>query len=260
MKISSGEHVCFECYDAQSTPSLLYYSEKPTPIYYGKHPLKYGVELEFDYPNSSIFFAAATEFFREHISTREVYYKRDGSLSNGFEAVSMPMDFKYITNSGIDTAIDGLMTKLPSTNSGNTAGMHVHMSKAAFTSIQLYKFLKFFQDYIDFVSQVAKRTPNNYCGGFSERMTKLAKAKTGTQKYTIINLSHPHTIEVRIFKGVRSGVEFLKCIEFLDCLFNLCLITSLQKTITSSALRDYAFENKRMYPNFCAALGQITLS
>jgi hypothetical protein len=253
-KLRNGrDFCCHECYAQQEVPPLMYYSTKPAYTFYGKNELKYGIELEMDFPRDD--YANALKIMRSHFPVEQVFYKADGSLGNGFEAVTMPMDYDYLMSLPWNEIIAKIKAICPSLNTGTSAGNHIHMSKAAFTSLQLYKFLEFFNKYTEFVEHISGRMAGNYCNKFSPiyreghcRVKYYAKTKNGTTKFTMVNLSHPNTVEVRLFKGIQTGIELLRYIQFLDALFNLCRRVSLREDLSPQMLKEYVKQHQGVYP------------
>ena len=250
---SGGQVICATCYELAPVPKILSYSLKPVYTMYGKHPLKYGAEIECDF-SRDVSAETAIKLFRSFASTREVFYKHDGSLGNGFEAVTMPMDFHYMHSHSFPKALDSVAEEYKSSfynlsGGRSKAGLHIHMTKDAFTSLHLYKFIEFFNMHSSFVEQIAGRSANSFCQKFRGKSIDYAREKSGTEKYTIINLSHDKTIEVRIFSAATSSTNFLLKLEFLDALFNATNRLSLKEPLTPPEFRNYVESKRGIYPN-----------
>jgi hypothetical protein len=222
---------------------------------YGSNSLKYGAEIELEFSDSAAHSTART-ILKKHVPVSEMYYKHDGSLSTGFEAVTMPMDFDYFMGCGIGAAIDEMASTLGHkfrNNCVDSAGLHIHMSKKAFTSLQLLKFLDFFNEYTEFVEVIARRKAKDYCKKFTDyrgvNLRKMAKDKGGTEKYTMVNLRPEYTIEIRIFKGVWTSDQLFYSLQFLDALFNLTRISTLKSPPTPDLLIAYVSKHKKIYPH-----------
>jgi hypothetical protein len=165
------------------------------------------------------------------------------------------MDFDYMKKIGIDEVIDAINAEYRHkfmNRTRNKAGLHIHMSKEAFTTLHLYKFISFFNTHTDFIELIAGRQMDGYCRKFEahgqgERHIKnFSKRKSGTHKYTMINLAPQHTVEVRVFAGVRSGHDFFVALEFLDALYYFTQQKSLKFDKTPEAFKSWvAGEGKR---------------
>lgn len=151
-----------------------------------------------------------------------VILKEDGSLSNGFEIVTAPstLDFHlhawdkfFEPNTGAWKHLKGFTT--------NTAGMHVHMSRAAFTPLVLSKMLVFYNsaNNRNFIERIAGRG--------MESLSRWAKLKPNIDlkvcknpdydRYSACNLStkDEKTVEIRIFRSNVSRLGFFKNLEFV---------------------------------------------
>ena len=85
---------CQSCYERHEKRYIHDYSYKPEPIFYGDTNRYFGVELEIDNggendDNAKIIFDIAN---REN---PHIYIKHDGSIDEGMELVSHPMDLNY---------------------------------------------------------------------------------------------------------------------------------------------------------------------
>jgi L-rhamnose mutarotase len=166
-----------------------------------------------------------------------LYFKTDGSLDNGFEIVTHPMTISYIKKHKNIWA--SILNELRSNNyrsyDTRTCGMHIHISKNAFTTWHLYRFMKFFVDNADFVTKISQRKIENldrwaaltdkpsdsYKEYTEDRLMYKAKKKYGNDKrYLAVNLQNPKSVEVRIFRGTLNDSSFFKNIEFVQALYD----------------------------------------
>jgi hypothetical protein len=207
--------------------------------------------------NKRLAAGAVKEFFPE------CDIKRDGSLNsmyggrtydNGIECVWQPMTWEYIKQSY--SQFQKMFAKLtPYLHKDMAAaGMHIHLSKKAFTPLHFLKFSVFFytlekENLIKFISD---RTFNGYARkqsrpvrtGFSPThfaqglALKEAYYKKGipfdavrAERYDLINTTNAHTYEVRIFKGARTFEEFITRVEFTHSVFEYTRITP-NKSVT----------------------------
>ena len=171
------------------------------------------------------------------IDCEELYFKRDGSLDDGFEIVSHPMTISYIkqNKSKWSNMLHELRSSGYRSYDTSTCGMHIHISKNAFTTWHLYRFMKFFVDNSDFVTKISQRkvdnldkwaalTDNPREGGkeyTQESLMYKAKKKRGNiKRYLAVNLQNDNSVEIRIFRGTLNDSSFFKNIEFVQALFD----------------------------------------
>jgi hypothetical protein len=236
----AGEHhdddvyFCVSCVETRRSIHEYYY--KPSKIYFHKgkkegkvtnQALHFGFELEVECRYSAIGQQAMAELIKEKFGSDYVYIVHDGSIDHGIEVVSHPFTWEEFRE---QTHWDDLLLFLRKKNwkaNRPKVGFHVHMTKAAFTSFHLFKFLKFFYDEQNrkFMNIVAQRQPNSY-SVFSEadRKNVIANAKDKANRdnthYNAVNLNNKTTVEVRMFRGTLEPLLFNKNIEFLKAAFN----------------------------------------
>lgn len=174
-----------------------------------------------------------------------LYNKRDGSVDNGFEVVSHPMTFDFFKQ----TKWGALFKDVNPSTSNRCCGMHIHMSKGAFSQAHLYKFMAFMNDNISFTEKIAERSENNY----TKRMQKStllskASAKSFYERYEAVNLTNEKTVEVRIFRGATKASQFKKNVEFVVALYEFTKKFSL-KNCNLENFKDYVAKNSEEYPN-----------
>ncbi len=274
--------ICQGCYEEtqeDDNDCIRNYRYKPEPNFkrdmkterlhrYDK--LYYGIELEVE-SNGESDFQDTTEAINNILP--DVYFKRDNSLNDGFELVTHPMTYPYI----IDTKNswkkmlkifkkDGFL----SFDKG-TCGIHIHMSKYAFTTFHLFKFLKMFylpenQEQLYIIAQRSKKSTKGCCQwGHSGTETRnisnrkyMAKYKAWDGRYTAVNLENSDTIEIRIFRGTLDEASFFKNIEFCEAMFKFTRDTKL-KDVTWNKFGEYVIKNKSHYRNLHAFMERKNL-
>ena len=78
---SRGRHSCYR--------GIHNYAHKPNPIFHGKAPYYFGIELEVEQTDSDLSIDSGVTVVENTLGKR-AYMKEDGSLSNGFEIVTHP--------------------------------------------------------------------------------------------------------------------------------------------------------------------------
>ena len=257
-----GMGVCYECYE-KNTP-ILAYNYKPKFVFHNTHiegklrddTLCMGFELEVERAKSNISRVGMADIIKDRYGLEHFYVAHDGSLENGIEIVSQPFTWSYFKNN-VDLWDDLLLfirSKGWSADSPRV-GFHVHMSKSAFTSVHLYKFMEFIYEpaHTDFIKKIAGRNGNRYAQ-FNEhdyvKLPAVAKTKRNVSSgdhYHAVNLTSPHTVECRIFKGSLEPLIFYKNIEFLVALYKFTGQQSL-KDISVEDFCDFIRLHRRKYP------------
>ena len=211
----------------------------------------YGVELEVEKRSN----ATSDTAFKIHTSFKYddigqfALLKSDGSLSNGFEIVTAPGTLnahkkywdKFFKSDGIK--------EVKSWNT-DTTGMHIHISRTALTQLQIGKILVFINDNKneEFVNHIAGRNSDQWA---KKSHKKIIDCVESSEKYSAVNTSHRHTIELRIFKGNLAKHGFFRVLEFVDALVHFAKRTSLTKLSYTDFINYMERPNVRsQYPNF----------
>jgi hypothetical protein len=202
----------------------------------------FGIELEVERKNSN---GLKHKYMAGMIQHEHWYFKTDGSLTDGFEIVTHPMTFNYIQQSE-KTFTDSLKLLVENgynSYDANTCGMHIHISKANFTTWHLYRFLKFFVENKEFIVSISQRKMEklkkwaNIEDDSDSSLIYKAKKKDGNnERYVAINLKNTATIEIRIFRGTLNINSFMKNIEFAHALF---MYTKENKDVTLEGFKMY---------------------
>lgn len=213
-----------------------------------------GVELEVEKVRDEIDRAAvqllnAGDFF---------ILKYDGSLSDGVEIVTSPMSRDWLATNRprIDTLLNTLHSGGFDTCNRygeHTAGMHVHLSRSAFTTLHLYKFMRFIYQNRQFTTLISGRN-----GAQLDRWASLhegprnwvrkAKFRSNDEsnRYRAVNLATASTAEVRIFRSTLRPDSFWKNINFVLAAYDFTAQHSMQQ-VTESAFRQFVAARKRQY-------------
>ena len=211
----------------------------------------FGIELEVEKMEKS---ETTRGDMAQKIENKAWYFKNDGSLNNGFEIVTHPLTFSYIKHSAKDfeSALNELSNNAYNSYNANTCGMHIHISKKAFGTWQLYKFMKFFAENVPFIVAISQRKmeklvqwANIEDNDDNTLMYKAKKKEGNSARYVAINLQNYSTIEVRIFRGTLNFQSFMKNIEFVHALY---MFTKESKIITLDSFKEY-ISNSCEYSN-----------
>lgn len=217
--------------------------ETPNCLYYGtevemEYPVEYGSDRNGDRIaiNTSSKEAAAEELL-DWWGNDEIYLKADGSLENGFEVVTHPFTWSHYLKNRDKWSDFLLYAQTVGLTAPQSTGLHIHMSKDAFTYLHLYKFVDFFYKTTtrSLMLGIAERSNNRFARfdkNDRENLVKVSKDKKNSScnRYSAINLmggleeegygNHPaKTVEARIFKGTLEPYSFHKNFEFLQSLY-----------------------------------------
>ena len=218
-----------------------------------------GIELEIDRCNER--YGPMTSNTAAHTQGLSLmpdwcYAKYDSSIQHGFEIVTQPMSVNWVTMN-IHTLVDkfGEWREL-GYRSGDvgTCGMHVHMSKIAFTHAHLYKFMYLVYAHPSFSLLLSQRTMASFerwAFPFSEKSEFLARAKTKLQgarnRHDAVNISTKPTVELRIFAGTLNPLTFNKNLDVTLAMYRFSQDTSLH-AINVSKFVEYVYSNRSLYP------------
>jgi hypothetical protein len=180
-------------------------------------PLFYGVELEVESMDNSM--TDGMNIIKESLGDL-VYFKADGSLDRGYEAVTFPFSFNYYSE-----AFDfGFLPKLQELGyrswSAGTCGLHVHISRTGFASSgHVWKFAQLILSNPYAWGKLAGRTSSRWASFDLETnsVMKVLKGEQFPQRYCAVNLSNTDTVEVRIFRGSLNERRVRSAIESVDC-------------------------------------------
>ncbi len=202
------------------------------------------------------------------------YCKYDGSIRSGFEVVSHPATFNAFRNMDLHDAIFKHNDKFKSFRTG-TCGMHIHISRNAFSHAQLHKFILMINEYKALTHLVSQRRNiseydewANFSGNLLEdskyeSARKIKRMKRNKDKYDegfnyqanvftgsryqVVNLQNPHTIEIRSFKGNISEIGFRKNLDFIESMFYFCKDASLKDGLNVNKYVDFVRRDRKTY-------------
>jgi len=269
MKIYSSNPVCIQCnIKVGGVVDKQKHDYKPKIItYHGTDPdnLFLGVENEVTLRDSrgNYNHRAVTPTMSRILAEfpqNYLYIKHDGSIggeqhgSVGFEIVFSPHSFKEFKTSSWGS----LFT--PEIQRDTTCGMHIHLSKKAFTTYHLYKFLNFLYSNQNFVQEVGERKFTQYClGNSKECVTRDAKIKYWPDKgphdkyrRQMVNLCNPHTVELRFFANAASEETLFKNVEFVHALFKFTKDVGASESKSVSDFITFVKDNDKHYDNLTA--------
>jgi len=236
------------------------YTFKPSPIFHGqsKNGLWYGLEIEISTDGDNDQLVNNLNDLYKAFPEELLYAKSDSSVENGFEIVTNPLSFEYIkklaSNSKKNelaynwaTLFDGVYKK------SDSCGMHVHMSRAAFTDLQLFKFITFFQRNEKFLFKLAGRGYNGFASKIRTPTTTVVKRNQSDGRHSFINVADV-TVEVRLFAGITSEEELLRNVELLEAIFQYTSSHSIVDTKNKKKFIEFINQYGKRYENLIESL------
>jgi hypothetical protein len=215
-----------------------------------KDKLRFGVELEVEGYESD---EQAAEYIRQHLPATYCTLKRDGSLGDaGVEIVTRPDSIAVHKRMFGALFADSPGRALSSWTNGR-CGMHVHVSKAALSQLQIGKMLCFLNEpaAVNFISKIAGRRPCHWCKVHKKKLSDVRKER---DRYTALNVTNNHTVEVRIFKGTLAEAGFMKNLEFVQALVEFTAPASRSISQATSHRAFCEWLPKKDYPHLYAFL------
>lgn len=202
---------CYECRRA-TTALIRSYSFRPIPVF-AKVDAEGNTVRQSEADPKTVYMGfeleVNTAYDRNPVAQRllkatgkRVYLKEDSSIGTGFEIVTHPATLDwYMANFPWQTIRD--MRSDGSMTAGPSCGLHVHVSRSAFSSAShQYRWFLFFYRNQQIMNLLAGR--ESHWAEFNPTQRSLFKeiaqgAHPGTQRYAAINTNPSETFEVRLF-------------------------------------------------------------
>jgi hypothetical protein len=204
-------------YNSETNSGLGYLTPKVHELENPKNIPYMGIELEVERADPTC--AHAMQSVLETLGWDYIVLQPDGSLRGtfAFEIITAPASLKFHQEKW-----DKFLSKQPASKFGlkswesGRCGMHVHISRKAFTGLHLAKFLYFINSDVNrlFISKLAGRGSVRYAlrtrGSLRDNLYRVGNI----HKYSFVNTSKKDTVELRIFRGNLSKLGFMKNLEF----------------------------------------------
>ena len=209
---------CPDCYESPGD-GIHSYDYKPAPSFVGEGSRYFGVELEVESIGKDAFSIPRDDEYSN------VYYKHDGSLSNGYEIVTHPHTLdafyeSYENKTGLFGVIDALQGKAKSHDVA-TCGMHIHITKPS--RLTTAKVMSFVYSNHAMFEVLCRRKCNSYCS--SKDIPEVDKTSrrllTGGDRYGAM-ADRGNTIEFRLPKGTLKASTVIATIEIADAIVKYC--------------------------------------
>lgn len=187
--------------------------------------LYYGSELEFLFDvNTRREYQALVDSIIETVGNESILV-HDGSFRDygcGAEIVTVPMGFKESLDFARKLFSSPAAEKL---RKAPLTGMHVHVSKKAFSLLQQTKISKLVYNNPAFFLSVTKKDNERYCS-YSLCSVKETARFYYSNKYVAVNFSNPNTIEFRFFTVPLTYTGYKERLFFIKAILDFCTSAS----------------------------------
>lgn len=258
VKSINGAPYCLSCY-SEVAGKIHNHSYRINPVTLGKGPIWFGIELEVENTGSKSTPKMAQSVY-ETLGQDFIICKRDGSLSNGFEIVTVPASLEEHKKKWKPFFQKNFQTKGMKSYSMGTCGMHVHVSKKTIPGEAQKKIsvLVNAPKNRPLIEAVARRYNNNYA---KIQPRTLSHNFSGEDKYHAVNLrASPETLELRLFSGTLFENSFFRSLEFAEAVTHFCLNPELTDAdllkpqpffgfVRDAESPVWGVPNKILYPN-----------
>ena len=270
-----GEFLCETCVPQIDESEVRPWNWRPESFIYHPaipsnplKPLYIGMELEFQWSGWEDDGVDWIEKMNRDYSGM-LYFKHDSSVDEGFELVTHPMEpdyaLKYFPWDELNEAIDaGAWARHAST------GIHIHIDRGAFSTAQLWKFLKLHDQQRELCGIVGGRGCNTTYADWdtgNEAITenafhiarKKGQAFSGAARYVPINLKNEDTIELRYMEGTLIAEEVKKNIQWVQALYDFTdhiSVEDIKNGVLAAPgfMLGWVIENREIYPSLAGYL------
>lgn len=268
------------------------YNYKPEPVFHGtdKHGLFIGIELEIESPDGNSKQSKDANAYAHQeleLGHNYAYMKQDGSLDTGFEIVTYPFSYDFITSdkfkpflSALDTLRedhgmrswdivrrDSMRRDSNSMGLVPANGLHLHVSRAGFKNgLHIHKFLYLIYSNVEGMVKFAGRVNPRYAtfqdvwsfDDYGKPYRDLnAKSKQNNNnegvRHSAVNMNNKDTIELRWFRGTLNPKSVLARIELAHSAVEYTRTIDSHSIIggalTWEGYKQYAKDNIDKYPN-----------
>lgn len=141
-----------------------------------------------------------------------------------------------------------------------TCGFHVHVSREGMSALQIARIVLFVNHKNNkmFIQKVAGRGSDKYCRYFDKEPKDAIGVhhKNDDNRRQAVNLTNPHTIEFRMFRGTVNPKHIIRNMEFCDAICDFCYPASrsLADIETTQPFLDFVFARSKRWPLLAAWL------
>jgi hypothetical protein len=230
-----GRYFCPECWIEEEKRNYIRdYGYSPNEFSMNKNkwdvPLFLGIELEVQKSEKSKKDVLAlakelTEFLKGEKKEKLFYFKRDGSVPNGFEIVTHPFTLQYAhRNIKFQKMLKWMKANDFSSEESGMCGLHVHASKEFYNDLDITKMRLFFSKNKEKIYEFSRRkgVGDDYCAYEKWDKNTIKQMLNGDYppgRRLALNMnSSKETIEFRLFRGTLDEKAFLASLQFVDAI------------------------------------------
>lgn len=223
----------------------------------GKGKIHYGLEWEVECNGSM---TAAYEHLKNVLPRHYSIIKDDSTIEFGFELCTRPAtlhEHKKAWSRYWSEPNDHFNNELMS----KTCGIHVHITRAPLSDLQIGKMLAFVQGRSNnrFIENlIAERHSMGY--GDFKRRRKVSDVKGRyPERYDGLNICNKTTVELRLFRSTTNETRFWKNLEFAEALthFTYNSVESYRK-MHWREFQTFTKNNKKIWPNLHTMIDKYT--
>lgn len=237
-----------------------------------KDKLYFGLEIEMERTNkwAGMLFTSRDDIHKTKVPNF-IYLDTDGTLHNsGVEAKTVPCSWNFLMKHRTQAIMKKWLSQCQTQHfsTTNATGLHIHLSKNAFTgNNHIYRFCRFIYANRAFSLRIGRRkttrgnerTPSSYCqydSRFDCQQALSDAVESGSSSHShAINFYRSETVEVRIFKGIISYSHIYSSIEFCGALYYFTKQYTLSDDYNSvENFTKYVLDNQAKFPNLTRSL------
>lgn len=174
---------------------------------------------------------------------KHVYFMHDGSLTDGCETATVPIELDYaLTEYPFDTIHKVAQKCSMRAHQTDTCGLHIHVNRASIPDFELtmakvlLTFDKFYDKLLTFGRRRQKDRPEHWCAKPNADIQKSDtpmelrdKLCVARDHYRAVNMLPRNTVEFRLWKGTHNPDTIRATIDFLSTLIDVCAETDLEE-------------------------------
>jgi hypothetical protein len=193
-----------------------------------------------------------------------VYFKEDGSLTDGFEIVTHPMTLAYAQS--IDWSwTQGMLDKGYRSWDRSTCGLHIHVDRRGFNGrLHQYSFTLLLMRNKALSYLIAGRQGNSYASFDKDVRKEIPKQMKGeynnAQRYCAVNVLPTSTLEVRMFRGSLKKERILAALEYVHSAVEYSRGArsgvGAEEYLTAPAYVQWLRGHKDLYPNLLSYINK----
>ena len=210
-----------------------------------------GVEIEIECSRDISPEECAQEIYNE-ITRDKILITHDGSLEHGFEMITGKLGLHEQKTLWAKLAPIAIKAGARSWKH-STTGMHIHLSRRAFTPLTLAKLIIFINSEnpatAGYITMIAGRNSEHYATKLKKTWASGLPCNLSENRYEAVNTTNSATIEIRIFKGTLNVEHIHANLEFSHAVYHWLIQESIEHCQDWSKFTMYLKKHSKEYPN-----------